>query len=401
MHAKYTDVVDRLLFFFFCSLLFFIPLATTPAIISGAIALAIWIFSGKAFKDRDRWLKEEWTVPVLIFMLLPWIGLLWTDNLEGGLDFAKKSYYWLLAFAIASLSLLRKQVLILFNAFLAGLLLISILSLLQFAGVLPISKWLPTIFSGKSITVSLILVFGMLILSFYFTKISDIRKKALIVFLMIIFFTTLSVGIGRIGYLAFIMLSPIIVYNLLGQRHIIKIFIVVIILTGLLFLSPSVQERTKLIIKDINAYQQMDPNTSIGLRLHMWTGGVKIFLENPVIGVGTGGYQTAMKKYETPDLAPEFREFSEPHNSYLYMAVSFGIFGLVSLLWLFSILLKNGWKNRQNIVGFSIVSYTLVLMIGSLTGTQILSLATALLFAVFTGLQKHLQQEEGLNNDRV
>lgn len=125
----------------------------------------------------------------------------------------------------------------------------------------------------------------------------------------------------------------------------------------------------------------------------MWDGAVKIFLENPVIGVGTGGYQLAMKKYEIPNLALIHRDFSDPHNSYLYMAANFGILGIISLFWLFSVLLKNGWRNRHNITGFAILSYTLVLMIGSLTGTQILSLATAFLFAVFTGLQKHLESE--------
>jgi len=33
----------------FLLLFFFIPFATSPAVISGAIALAIWIFSGVAF----------------------------------------------------------------------------------------------------------------------------------------------------------------------------------------------------------------------------------------------------------------------------------------------------------------------------------------------------------------
>jgi hypothetical protein len=75
----------------FLLLFFFIPFATSPALISGAIALAIWIFSGVAFRDSDRWLKQKWTIPVLIFMLLPWAGLLWTNDNAEGLNFAKKA----------------------------------------------------------------------------------------------------------------------------------------------------------------------------------------------------------------------------------------------------------------------------------------------------------------------
>jgi len=390
--AKYTSLADRLLFLFLCCLFFFIPFATSPAVISGAIALAIWIFSGMAFRDSGRWLKQKWTLPALVFMLLPLVGLLWTNDIAGGLDFAKKSYYWLYAFAIASMDLSRKHIITLLNAFLAGLLLISIISLLQFAGVVPLLKWLPTIFSGKSITASLLLVFGMLILSFYFSKAENVKSKILISSLLLLFFISLSVGTGRAGYLAYILLSPVVMYNIFGKK-IIKVIAVTAITIAVLFLSPSVQERTDLMFSDISNYQQIDPNTSVGLRLHMWTGAVKIFLENPIIGVGTGGYQSAMKKYETPNLAAIYRDFSDPHNSYLYMAANFGILGIISLFWLFTGLLKNGWRNRHNIAGFAILSYTLVLMIGSLTGTQILSLATAFLFAVFTGLQKHLESE--------
>ncbi|MDP2278253.1 MAG: O-antigen ligase family protein [Nitrospirota bacterium] len=389
--AKYTRLADRLLFLFLCCLFFFIPFATSPAVISGAIALAIWIFSGMAFRDRDKWLKQKWTLPVLVFMLLPWAGLLWTNDIAGGLDFAKKSYYWLYAFAIASLAFSRHSITVLLNAFIVGLTLFSIIALLQISNLIPLVKGLPTI-STKSITTSLLLVFGVLILSFYFIEANGIKRKAIIVSVMILFFLTLSVGTGRAGYLAYILLSPVVMYNIFGKK-IIKVIAVTAITIAVLFLSPSVQERTDLVFSDISNYQQMDPNTSVGLRLHMWTGAVKIFLENPIIGVGTGGYQSAMKKYETPNLAPIHRDFSDPHNSYLYMAANFGILGIISLFWLFLSLLKNGWRNRHNITGFAILSYTLVLMIGSLTGTQILSLATAFLFAVFTGLQKHLESE--------
>lgn len=390
--AKYTRLADRLLFLFLCCLFFFIPFATSPAVISGAIALAIWISSGMAFRDSGRWLKQKWTLPVLVFMLLPWVGLLWTNDIAGGLGLAKKSYYWLFAFAIASMDISRKHIITLLNAFLVGLLLISIISLLQFAGAVPLLKWLPTIFSGKSITVSLLLVFGMLILSFYFSKAENVKSKILISSLILLFFIALSVGTGRAGYLAYILLSPVVMYNIFDKK-IIKVIAGTAITISVLFLSPSVQQRTDLMFSDISNYQRMDTNTSVGLRLHMWTGAVKIFLENPVIGVGTGGYQSAMKKYETPNLAAIYRDFSDPHNSYLYMAANFGILGIISLFWLFTGLLKNGWRNRHNITGFAILSYTLVLMIGSLTGTQILSFATAVLFAVFTGLQKHLESE--------
>jgi|Deesub1362A_J573_1020465.scaffolds.fasta_scaffold00004_125 O-antigen ligase len=385
---------DKILFWGFLCVFFFAPVATSPLVIAGILSLCVWVFSGKFIKERDRWLRQDWAKPVAVLILLPWIGLLWSEDMETGLSFAKKSYYWLYAFAVASLTL-RHSVEPLLKAFIAGLFIISAVSVMQFAGVIPLGGKLPTVFSGKSITASLLLVFGMLILSFYFTKADGLKRKGLIVFLLIFFFLALSAGSGRAGYLAFVLLSPLMVYNFLGQKHIIKVIVFTGLAVGMLFLSPVVQSRVAEVAKDIKAYHEMNPNTSVGLRLHMWSGAIKIFLENPVIGTGTGGYQSAMRKYKIPQLAPEFQEFTQPHNSFLYMAANFGIVGLITLLWLFAVLLRNGWQNRKDIAGFSILSFTLVVLIGSLTDTQILSVATGILFAAFTGLQTVLVREQG------
>jgi Lipid A core - O-antigen ligase and related enzymes len=124
-------------------------------------------------------------------------------------------------------------------------------------------------------------------------------------------------------------------YNLMGQKHIFKIAVVSFMIKVTLLLYPTGQQLISLIYSDISNYQQMNPNKSLVLRLHMWTGAVKIFLENPIIGFGTGGYQSAMKKYENPNLEAIYRDFSEPHNIYLYMAANFGILGIISLFWFF------------------------------------------------------------------
>jgi len=73
---------------------------------------------------------------------------------------------------------------------------------------------------------------------------------------------------------------------------------------------------------------------------------------------------------------------------YLYMAANFGILGIISLFWLFLFCLKAAGEIA---IIFPDLLYYHIQMIGSLTNTQILSLVTAFLFAVFTGLQTHLE----------
>ncbi len=98
-----NDLADKLLFWSLCATFFFIPIATSPLEIASILALAVWIFSEKYIKDRKRLLNEKWTKPVILFMLIPLFGLLWTEDLSDGLDFAGKSYYWLYPFVVASM----------------------------------------------------------------------------------------------------------------------------------------------------------------------------------------------------------------------------------------------------------------------------------------------------------
>lgn len=374
--------VDMLLFWSFCCTFFFIPVATSPAIIAGGFSLAVWIFSGKFIKDRDRWLNQDWTKPVVLFMLLPLVGLLWTGDMATGLKFAKKSYYWLYPFAIASIYR-DGHTRILIRAFLAGLTLTAVAAILQKTGVIPMTKGYAAGYMSH-ISYSLLLVFGLLLLSFYFRRTKHNRNKIYLSLLMLVYLFSLSVNIGRIGYLAFVIVSPWILYNILGQKHVLKITAAALAGIAVLSFSSTVQERTRKAVNEVKLYYNGSKATSIGLRLHMWNGAIKIILKKPFIGVGTGGYKQAMKKYMDD---PKLPDFVHPHNSFLHMAVSYGIVGLSSFIWLLAVFIKKGWKSRDTIEGFSVLSFGIVLIIGSMTDTQILSVATGMMFALLTGIQ--------------
>lgn len=378
------DIADKIICYCLCGLFFFLALgATSPVVITGIAAIALWFFSGKFLKQKDSWLKQQWTIPVILFMLLPWLGLLWTNDVRLGIDFAGKSYYWVLSFVIASIVIKNDSRKLFLDCFLAGLFLFCIASILDISFV---PQWLPTIDSPKSTTQSLLLVFGMLVLSYYFKASENNKKKILFISLIVLFLFTLSIGQGRSGYLAFILLSPIIAYNLLGRK---SYLILAVITFSALFLlsSPTVKSRIALAINDVKAYQAGNPNTSIGLRLDMWHGAVRIFLENPLIGTGTGGYANAMIKHHHPNILPHFKMPAHPHNSFLFMAANYGMLGIISIIWLFVAYFKKGWLAKNSLAGFAVLSYGLVLLIGSLTSSQIISLATAKMFALLTGIK--------------
>ena len=341
---------NKLLFFLIYCLFLFIPVAKSPSIVAGISALAIWFLSGKFIKDRKKWLGQKWILPVLAFLILPWAGLLWTEDPGVGINFAKSSYVWFFPLMIASIDLsgtIKKESLL--NAFLIGLSFTALLSIMQFLGVIPKKNGLPIgLLSGLAHgTLSLFLVFGILIVSFYFKNATTRRAKLLTITLLVFYCIDLSVVQGRTGLLAFILLYPIIMYNLLGTKHILFIILASICILVFFAASPTVRERMNLIKTDIEQYSKDNPDTSIGARFYMWKFSKDIIVKHPIIGAGTGGFKILWKTNK-PDKISHY--FNTPHNTFLYVASSFGLIGIVPLIWLFITLFKFGLYNQNNII---------------------------------------------------
>lgn len=370
----------------FCLLFFLLPIAKSPPLIAGGLVILIWFLSGSFIKDYKIWIRQDWTLPVVFFILLPWAGLIWTNDIEKGIPFAQKSYYWLFAFAISSIPYVKTVYFI--WAFLAGLSLNVGISILQIAGIVPYFRdtFATGLLTGVNpyISYSLILVLGMLILSFCFSKTDKKWHKISLIILIAAYIFNLSIIHGRSGYIAFIILSPLLIYNLIGRKHFLKSMIAAILISGVFLLSPMVQHRIELIKEEVALYYQGQKITSVGLRLHMWEGAINIFRDNPLIGVGTGGFEKSLRQYGSDPALPGL---DQPHNSFLYMATSFGVIGIFSILWLFVVFLKKGWKHRKNIQGYSMLMFGIILIIGSMTDTQILSRITGILFALFMGMR--------------
>ena len=123
-------------------------------------------------------------------------------------------------------------------------------------------------------------------------------------------------------------------------------------------------------------------------RFYMWRGAIRIFLSNPLFGIGTGGYQTEMKRIGDPEAPP----IAHPHNNILYMAVSFGILGLIVLFWFFWEIISNAWRERNTLLGYFILTVSLVIFISGLFNSQILDANTAFFLAIATGLQQGLKE---------
>jgi O-antigen ligase len=105
-----------------------------------------------------------------------------------------------------------------------------------------------------------------------------------------------------------------------------KIFLplAVVLIAVVMLASPEMRERMS---STFNPYHYNNIT-----RLQMWTTGVKIFLDNPIVGVGDIGIEQVWPQYAPPDWKPA----GHLHNNLIMWAVTLGGVGLVVLVALFA-----------------------------------------------------------------
>jgi O-antigen ligase len=261
---------------------------------------------------------------------------------------------------------------------------------MQLIGIFPVINNLAYGLGLGYSTMAAYLVLGILMASYYFRETTDKRTHILLGFLMAGYFFHLIILKGRVGFLTFLVLSPLIIRNLFRRFNIFRIALACAVLVGLMSLSPIVRDRVSVSVMQLKEHLNAEPNSAWGKafnpqedKLYMWRGAIQIFLESPIWGVGTGGYPIALHKKGNPD----WPYVAHPHNNFLYMAVSFGVIGIFALVWLFWEMIRNAWEERDTPLGYFVLCTALVILVSGLVTTPIIDSSTAFLLSLTAGLQ--------------
>jgi O-antigen ligase len=241
---------------------------------------------------------------------------------------------------------------------------------------------MPTGFMSH-INLSAFLLCGMFLLSFVYRDTAPGRQRHYVLAAMCLFFFCLIISPARIGHLSFLILSPWMLYNLLGKKRLVWVLACMVLAAALMAASPTVRDRTSRAVSEARAFTQGEKVSSIGMRLYMWDGALRILGAHPLAGVGTGGYMKAMRPMRGDPSIPDVRH---PHNSYLHYAASHGVPGLAAFGWLLFLLLRKGWRHRGTLAGQAVLAYTVVFMLGSIADSLVLTFSTTNMLALTTGL---------------
>ena len=389
LEKKHTVLYQALLVTV-CLTFFMLPVGTAPLTLSSLLALAICLLTGVCSRDRADWKGQEWVLPLTVLIILPWAGMLWSSSPFGqSLQIAVKSHYWFFGFVAAAAMKPAGSLRYILICFMAGTTIIAIMVFLFLNGYIPETAYLQNFLFRSYLTFSLLLVISIVLLAFFY-KTSPRPYKLLLLAVMLFLALTITQLKGRSAYLSLALLSPWIGITMFGRRRLIPILAALLLTFMLMFSSRTVRERIALIPKEIKLYQSgvvssymtdgSSIPSSVGIHLQMWKSSLEIFQLYPVFGAGTNGFQ-----YEADKLYPG-HGFSHPHNSYLYVAASYGLAGMVLYGWLLVVTAKSAWRTREHLSGYSILAFLSVIMIGSLTDTLILSVAPGILLGFTVGI---------------
>lgn len=109
----------------------------------------------------------------------------------------------------------------------------------------------------------------------------------------------------------------------------------VMVIWGAYLANPTVQNRVQQMVTDIAVFDQGNRDTSTGIRWQLYEAAVEIISEQPIFGVGTGGYALQMAPMEAAGkITPAAAELGrgEVHNDLLKKTADMGVFGLFALM---------------------------------------------------------------------
>lgn len=366
-----------------------LPASTSVVSALALIILCLWLLEGD-YRDK---LAEIFTnsvcIAVLLYLGLHVIGFLWTEDKGAGVQMLEKQ--WKLMLLPIFLTIVkpshRRQYIFCFLAGLTGVMLLSFLAwfdIFQYAGTTP---------EHPTRRLFHVVYNPMLAFGFYLVMHEVLwgeRSGLLrIVFIVVglLMACNMFVTEGRAGQVAFFVMLGLLLAQYF-RKNIFAGLLIAGVLLPLIFatgykLSPNFQNRVDLVRTEVSQFSE-NPNSSVGLRLLFWKNSWEIIKENPVIGVGTGDFQTEYAKVNNRN-SPKMVVTDNPHNQYIMVLCQFGVLGLIFLLTIFFLQIRHAGTvdDQFKRVRLAFPVFFLVIM---LSESYLMVYETGFLFSLFSAI---------------
>ncbi len=388
----FKDNIKNIYNYFFCWLLLFALTITLSKSINTIVMLLIYIqviiLCFLKFEFRHQifsHIKQPLIIPILLFLGVSIFGILYSQDAIEGIRRTKTLINLPLIYIMTTTLLdidenyllTKNKILIL--TFLIGLFILDTIGFLNYLGlignrphILPLHPLnIHHIWFGNLNAISFYVALFLLVFLHTYLK----KVELFFLILAIPYFTiAMIMSMSRTSWLGFVGAFFIITILLFKKNKKLLLPIISIILLAsisLFYFNDTIHHRINLIFSDIEKYKSGIISTSIGSRFIMWKAAFKMFLSNPILGVGTGDYIIKTKEYSQSLKFPSFiTQYNHPHNVYLFIMATLGLIGLASLFYIFLKILiysKRLIYSENNFYGYISLAITSHIMISSLT----------------------------------
>jgi O-antigen ligase len=320
-----------------------IPISTAGQNIGAALLLLAALTTPQLWSQLKVSIRHPFAQIGLALGIALIIGTFWTSAsaYEAWRFVLKMRAYYLIPLFLIILSLPRLRNALLL-AFAAGTLLSVVLSCISAWLNFPIFQGIPgdwfifrshTYHNYFAALLSIALLSGLLA-----NKFIGIWKWLAIICVVILSYDILFLVAGRTAQILYLLMIPIVLL-LWNWRWGLLISIIMLVFATFILpkYSPAVQHGINNAESDLIARTQGKSDTSIGLRLGWYTNSLKLILDKPLFGHGTGSIGN--------EYASAYgNSMSNPHNDYIWLSVELGILGAALLI---SLLLAAAWQGRH------------------------------------------------------
>ncbi len=401
---KRGSFVERLPSHLLTALIFTIPITTAGSNVFAALLLVAWLARRQFRTDWQELCGNPVALAALGFFGLHVVGLLWSADLSQGLAATQKEWKFLLLPVFLFSARTHHAGRYVGALLLSMALCIAASFCIRFGVLEPWGRATidnPVPF-GTHVVYGPLLAFAVYLGAerLLFGHLRPAVKAAVAV-LLAAMATNLFMIAGRAGHVMFFgalaILAWQLVTNLRGGRETTQtiafmtaagaaVGIAAAALLVAFLTSSAFRTGVTDAVADVQSFD-VDPASPVGERVAYAAAGVDVFLEHPLVGVGTGDLPRQIDEALT-SRGLDVRRRSNPHSMYVMAMVQFGVLGLAALGWLFVAQLRVAWRRGDGnapTLGRIGVAMPLLYAVICFAESYLAVHATALLFAAFSG----------------
>jgi O-antigen ligase len=295
--------------------------------------------------------RQPLLLPLALYLFAAVIGLLFTEHLADGIGIMNKIVGLLLVYLMVSVLLdsidtgetVYQNAEKLLLAFLIGIAALNVIAFMTYLGLVGHKKFVVPLapLNVHHIWFSNLNAIGMytaVAFLLFSSRRQDARYRIFFFSFLLVCGVSVLLSLSRTAWFGIFLTTIILIYLTIKKK---KVFFISLLGmlgagVGLYFFNQIVHARLNAIVSDILLFSTGRAKTNIGERFLMWKAAFRMFLSNPLVGVGTGDYVPTMSRYMASGEFPSYlAEFNQPHNMYLFALATNGLMGLSALLYIF------------------------------------------------------------------